>query len=117
LVQQIRIRAEAMTDITEFASSFDAAFLAMNKMYDYRVKPRMVIVGHLPQITIRRNNQLKKSGWEPSRIDGFITRWIDRKYESPLWIYRGQKHQIEQAYVDSILTKSDPILTPEEHEL
>jgi hypothetical protein len=117
LVQQIRTRAEAMTDITAFASSFDAAFLAMNKMYDYRVKPRMVILGHLPKITIRRNNQLKKSGWEPSRIDGFITRWIDRKFESPLWIYRGQKHQIEQAYVDSILTKSDPIFTPEEHEL
>lgn len=116
-VNQIRLTTKSMTDITEFSTSFDAAFLAMNKMHDHSLNPRMIIVGHLPEITQERNDQLKKSGWRPSMIDKFISTWTARDYASPLWIYRGQTHQVERAYVDSILVKSDPILRPEEHQL
>lgn len=116
-VKQMRLTAKSMTDITEFATSFDAAFLAMNKMYDYRLKPRMVMLGHLPEITIKRNNQLARIKWEPSRIDSFKTIWSSRKYASPLWIYRGPAHQTERDYFKNIVMKSDSILRPEEHQL
>jgi hypothetical protein len=116
-VEQIQSRSKIMTDITHFAASFDAAFLAMNTMYDHQITPRMVLLGHLPEITPERNKQLKTSGWEPSRIDRLISTWTDRRYASPLWLYIGPTHQGERAYVDSIMIKSDIVLTPEEHRL
>ncbi|MFN5377272.1 MAG: hypothetical protein ACK5BQ_00715 [Ignavibacteria bacterium] len=117
LMELVRSRSERMTDITQFAASFDAAFLAMNKMYDHSRAPRMVMLGHLPEITIERNEQLRNSGWQPSRIDRFISTWSNRKYHQPLWIYSGTKHQAERDYVDNILIKSDSILRPEERQL
>ena len=116
-VKQMRLTAKSMTDITEFATSFDAAFLAMNKMYDHSRNPRMIMVGHLPEITQERNEELKKSGWQPSMIDKLISTWNTRKYSSPLWIYSGQTHQVERAYVNNIMIKSSTILRPEEHQL
>ena len=116
-IDQVRMRSDSMTDITQFSTSFDAAYLAMNKMHDHKITPRMVMLGHLPEITYERNQELARLKWAPSRIEQLISTWTNRKYASPLWIYKGDTHQVERSYVDSILIKSDVILTPEEHRL